>query len=309
MDMLREQNRSSKLPGGGAASLAKDSNPNDSKRNDSTDLAAAAIEQVYCDLENFLKDAVDSRKRLKHMAKRTDIHEKTLLRLSRRENRPSYITIFKIYRHLLDEDDDGKLLSRVPPQVAEYLKRANSQTISENKSYSADLEIEMRSNPVLAELMVLCATGPLKLAYVKARFGDYGLQVLENGLKRNLFQAVSNGEICRGSEQVNMSPETVAQISIQMMRSHLKPENAYVTGENFLGFYAAGLNDEAYQKWLAIDAEAFQKKTELAKQKESRGNIRAFTAQVVDHAVVERNKLGLPQQIKTNGSSENKDLL
>lgn len=298
--MLREASRPTKLPGSPSAS---------SSGTDSIDLASAAAEQVYQDLERFLNGSPDIRKRLKHMAKQTDIHEKTLLRLSRRENRPSYITIFKIYRHLLDEDDDGKLLSRVPPKVSEYLKRANSQTVLENKSYLADLEIEMRSNPVLAELMVLCATGPLRLAYVKSRFGDYGLQVLENGLKRNLFQAISNGEICRGTEHVNMSPETVAQVSIQMMRSHLKPENAYVTGENFLGFYAAGLNDEAYQTWLAIDAEAFQKKIELAKQQESRGNIRAFTTQVVEHAVVERNKLGLPQQIKTNVSSEEKDLL
>lgn len=272
------------------------------------DIATAAAEHVYLDLEKYLSDSTDERRRLKHMAKRTDIHEKTLSRLAKRENKPTYITIFKIYRFLLNETDDAKLLERVPMAVSEYLKRANTQVFRENATYSSDLEMEMRANPVLAELLVLCATGPLKLGYVKSRFGDFGLQVVESGLKRHIFQALAGGEICRGSAQVNMAPETVAAVSMQMMQAHLKPENAYVTGENFLGFYAAGLNDEAYQKWLAIDADAFKKKVALAKQKESRGDIRAFTSQVVDHAEIERRKLGLPQQNSNFGPIKNKDL-
>jgi hypothetical protein len=301
--MLRDPNQL--LHSVGRASGSAKSNSNAARLGD---LASLAIEHVYRDLEKFLEGSVDRRKRLKHMAKRTNIHEKTLLRLSRRENRPTYITIFKIYRHLLDEDDDAKLLGRVPKEVADYLNHANPQTISQTKSYSADVELEMRTNPVLAELMVLCATGPVKLEYVKSRFGDFGLQVVELGLKRNFFQTLAKNEICRGSQQVNMAPETIASVAVQMMRSHLKPEKCYATGENFLGFYAAGLNDEAYQKWLAIDADAFQRKIEIAKQMESRGNIRAFTAQAIEHAEIERSNLSLPQAKKSWAISGKKDL-
>ncbi len=273
-----------------------------------TDIAAAAAEYIYLDLEKYLGPLNEDRRRLKHMAKRTNIHEKTLSRLARRENKPTYITVFKIYRFLLNETDDAKVLERVPAVVAQYLKRANTQSFREHATYSPDLEAEMRANPVLAELLVLCATGPLKLSYIKSRFGDFGLRLVENGLRRHIFQALSGGEICRGSMQVNMSPETVATVSVHMAQAHLKPENSYITGENFLGFYAAGLNDEAYQKWLAIDAEAFKKKVALAKQKESRGDIRAFTTQIVDHAEVERRKLGLPQQNPNLCSFQKKDL-
>lgn len=67
-----------------------------------------------------------------------------------------------------------------------------------------------------------------------------------------------------------------------MSRSYLRPDKAYAKGENFLGFYAEGLTEAARQKWLAIDAEAFERKAELAKQPENRGDLLVFTFQATD---------------------------
>ncbi len=241
------------------------------------DLAARAAQSVVDDLERHCQQSENPRRRLKYVAKRIEIHEKTLTRLLARENKPTYMTIFKIYRYLLNEMDDARLLELMPPDVAEFLRQANPQTIEKHVSYATDLEKQMCVNPVMAEIVVLCATGPVKLSYLKSRFGDYGLKVVEDLLTRDVLKSLTRSEVCQGQVQVNMAPETVARVAIQMVQQHLKTENSYVSGGNFVGFYAEGLNDGALQKWLAIDAKAYREKVEIARAPESRGNLRAFT--------------------------------
>lgn len=253
--------------------------PRSRKSADQADLAAA---RVFDDLNRYLSESEDPRRRLKFMAKRTLIHEKTLQRLVNRENKPTYITVFKIYRFLLNEQDDQRLLELVPEEVATFLKNANPQSFEKHATYTQDLEAELRGNPVMAELVVLCATGPVKIAYIKSRFGDYGMKIVETLVQRNVLQMVTQQEVCSGTVQVNMSPETLVTIGVQMVQSHLKPEKGYETGENFLGFYAEGLSDAALQKWLEIDAEAFRKKVAVAKLQESRGDLRVFTFMATD---------------------------
>lgn len=248
----------------------------------SADLADLASARVFDDLNRYLSESEDPRRRLKFMAKRTLIHEKTLQRLVNRENKPTYITVFKIYRFLLNELDDKRLLELVPEEVATFLKNANPQSFEKNVTYTQDLESELRSNPVMAEIVVLCATGPVKVSYIKSRFGEYGTKIVETLVNRHVLQMVTQQEVCSGTVQVNMSPETLVAIGIQMVQSHANPEKGYATGENFLGFYAEGLSDAALQKWLAIDAEAFRKKVEVAKLQESRGDLRVFTFMATD---------------------------
>ncbi len=248
--------------------------PRSRKSADQADLAAA---RVFDDLNRYLSEAEDPRRRLKFMAKRTLIHEKTLQRLVNRENKPTYITVFKIYRFLLNEQDDQRLLELVPEEVASFLKNANPQSFEKHATYTQDLETELRANPVIAEIVVLCATGPIKISYIKSRFGEYGLKIIETLVQRNVLQMINHQDVCSGTVQVNMSPETLVSIGVQMVQAHAKPEKSYETGENFLAFYAEGLTDTALQKWLEIDAEAFRKKVEIAKRSESRGDLRVFT--------------------------------
>jgi hypothetical protein len=253
--------------------------PPSRKSADQADLAAAI---VFDDLNRYINESEDPRRRLKFMAKKTLIHEKTLQRLVNRENKPAYITVFKIYRFLLNEQDDRRLLDLVPEEIAHFLKNANPQTFEKHATYTQSIEAELRGNPVMAELVVLCATGPVKTAYIKSRFGEYGMKLVETLVQRNVLQMVTQQEVCSGTVQVNMSPETLVIIGVQMVQSHSKPEKSYETGENFLGFYADGLSDAALQKWLAIDAEALRKKVEVAKLQESRGDLRVFTFMATD---------------------------
>jgi hypothetical protein len=248
----------------------------------SADLADLASARVFDDLHRYINESDDPRRRLKFMAKRTLIHEKTLQRLVNRENKPTYVTVFKIYRFLLNEQDDQRLLGLVPQEVATFLNNANPQSFEKSATYTQDLEIELRSNPVMAEIVVLCATGPIKMSYIKSRFGEYGTKMVETLVQRDVLQMVTQQEVCSGNVQVNMSPETLISIGVQMVEAHAKPEKSYETGENFLGFYAEGLSDAALQKWLEIDAEGFRKKVAVAKLKENRGDLRVFTFMATD---------------------------
>ncbi len=244
--------------------------------------AEAAALKLAEDLGQYLALSDDPRRRLKFVASKTGIHEKTLNRIAQKLNRPTYMTVFKVYRHLLNEADDAKLLARVPSEIATYLKKANPQSFEADKIYSPGLEKELHANPIAAEIVILCATGPLKTNFIKKRFGDYGLTVVASLVERQILNAVSHDQVCSGKVQLNMSPEAVVSFGLQMSRSYLRPQLAYATGENFIGFYAEGLTEEARQKWLAIDAEAFNKKVSLAKLPENRGDLRAFTFYATD---------------------------
>ncbi len=240
-------------------------------------IMARAAERVSQDLNIYLEQGENPKRRLKHMAKRIEIHEKTLSRICNRENKPTYATVFKIYRFLLGEEDDAKLLERLPEEVSEFVRRANPQTLERGATYSCDLDREIRTNPILGEIYILCATGPVKLSQIRARFGEYGLKVVERLVAKEALEYFGRGEICQGRAQVNMSPETTAGVARHLLQEHLKPENCYETGNNYMGFYAEGLNDETLQKWLAIDAEATAKKVALARDPANHGSLRVFT--------------------------------
>lgn len=256
----------------------------------SSALDARAAERVYKDLREYLAASDEPRRRLKFLAAKTGIHEKTLQRLARGLNKPTYMTVFKVYRHLLNETDDVKLLAAVPVEISAYLKKANPQSLEGDKTYSSDVERELIANPIAAELVILCATGPIQTAFVRTQFGDYGLKVMANLVERNVLAMVSRDQVCSGQVQVNISPETVAAFGIQMSRSYLRPDLSYMTGRNFLGFYAEGLTEAARQAWLKIDADAFNEKVKLAKLPENRGDVRAFTFYATDIVDIKESK-------------------
>lgn len=244
--------------------------------------ADEVAKRLASDLRSYVAKSGEPRRRIKFLAKKTGVHEKTLQRLMLLQNRPAYMTLFKIYRVLFNENDDAKLLEIIPMEVAQYLCSATPQGVERSKSYSFDIESEMRMNPVLAEIVVLCATGPLKINTVRDRFGDFGMKLVDDLLAKSVLQKVSNSEICEGTVSVNMAPETLTAVGLHIGRSYIRPSKCYETGENHVGFFVEGLSEEAYQEWLRIDAEAFRKKVELSKNPQNRGDIRAFTFSSVD---------------------------
>lgn len=244
--------------------------------------ATSVAEQVANDLNHYVNSAGDRQKRLTMISKKMGLHLKTLNRICSLENKPSYITVFKIYRFLLNETDDSKVLENCPEVVREYLKKATPQTIEKSIAYTSDAEAEVNNNQVALELVVLCSTGQLNTEDVKDRFGNYGLEIVKKLVTKRLLSEVKFGVYTIGQIQMNMSPETVIKMGLQITSSYAKPENGYEQGNHHHAFYAEGLSEEAYAQWLKIDEEAYLKKVQIAKNPKSFGDIKAYTFNSTD---------------------------
>lgn len=248
-----------------------------------TEIAETSVSaQVASDLANLLKSTPDPKKLLRSISNKIGVHEKTLTRILNQENKPSYMTVFKIYRYILGEFDDLKVVERAPESIKKYLLNANPLSLESKQHYFSSIDKEIKKNPVFAEVYVLASTGPTKKTDIIQRFGKYGLEILELMIQKNILQEIRTGEYILGSNQTNLSPETVLALGIQFSENYAKPENGYELGLHFMGFFAEGLSDEAYKQWQLIDQEAYFKKVNLAKDPASLGRKRAFTFMITE---------------------------
>jgi hypothetical protein len=254
----------------------------DSTLTNRSRLIDEVVEQVSIDLKKILNSSAHFKNKLRMIAEKMEIDKKTLLRISEKGSKPNYITVFKIYRYILNEFDDAKVLLKCPEVIRLYLKNANPQTLEKNVSYTSSIDKELNSNPIFAEIYVLCSTGPLAIGEVEFRFGVYGINLVEKMLKINVLAESRKGEFILGPNQAILKPETIFSIGSHISSSYAKPENGYELDQNLICFYAEGLTEEVYNKWIKIDHEASKKKIELANKSESKGTKRAFTFCVTD---------------------------
>lgn len=239
-------------------------------------------EQVAHDLNSYLNHSADKQKKLNQISKKIGVHLKTLNRISSLENQPNYSTVFKIYRYILNENDDAKLLEQCPQSVQAYLKKANPQKLEKNVAYSPLTEHEVGQNSVALELVVLCSSGTISASEIKDRFGSYGYELTRTLVAKRILAEIKSDLFSIGSSQMNMSPETVIKMGLQITASYAKAQDSDIKGKNFHGFYAEGLSEAAYQEWIRIDEEAFRRKVQLAKNPKYLGTLKAYTFNSVD---------------------------
>lgn len=243
-------------------------------------------EQVALDLSKKLEEFSDGSKGLTLLSRNMKIHKRTLKRLLNLENTPTYYTLHKIYRYLHGAESDTSLLEKVPCIVRESLLKGNPQESSDEFVYSVDVEKLISSNPICSEIYILCATAPITEEFILFRFGQYGVESLNKMLSLNIIaHSVPKGTFVLGTQRTNFSPEMIKKIGLNLTDKYHKCENAHNRGENHMGFFAEGLSPSAYNEWLKIDEEAFQKKVELSKNKGAKGSIRAFTFMSTDTLV------------------------
>lgn len=245
-------------------------------------LIDAVVEQVAIDLNKLFCSMSHIKNKIRMISGKMEIDKKTLVRLMEKGSKPNYMTVFKIYRYLLNEFDDAKLLDRCPEVIKTYLKSANTQIFEKNISYTSNVNKELNSNPIFAEIYVLCSTGPVSLKEVEERFGQYGKNVVDKMLKMNILAERKKGEYVLGLNQTSITNETILSIGVYIVESYAKPQNAYELNNNVMCFYSEGLTEAVYQEWIRIDQVAHQKKIELANRQLSKGTKRVFTFGVTD---------------------------
>ncbi len=238
--------------------------------------------QVSEDLQAKLDEYQDPKKGIKAMALLMGIHEKTLKRLISCENRPGYQTLFKIYRTIYHTNNDTQVISMAPAIVKEFLLKTHPKGMSEAIQYTLDVERELRKDPVFCEIYLLCGTGGTTREYVAFNYGRYGERVFEKMIDQEVITPIDKFRYELGRNQAPLSVETLVAMGIQLTERYFKADNTDNLGDNYVSFFAEGINAETYQQWLEIDKEAFQKKIALANRPENKGDIKTFTFGVTE---------------------------
>lgn len=250
----------------------------------------SVVEQVSYDLQTQLETFRDPKIGLRLLSQKMGIHEKTLGRLLRGENKPGYQTLYKIYRCLLNEKDDARLLERLPKVICEAIKKGNPKKLEGNRTYTLNILQELKQNTIFQELYFLCACHPLSLAEVKEQYGLKGMKVLERMLELQVLEESSPLMYTLGKNQTNIDAAGLLTIGSSLSQSFFRPQMSDDEGENYIALYAEGLSEEAYNNWIKIDEEAFAKKVELSKQTHARGTLRAITFMLTEKMKLQTEK-------------------
>lgn len=238
-------------------------------------------EQVARDLGLYLEKFPNKTFAIRILAKESGLNQKTIRRLMARENRPSYQTLYKLYSIFLEEENYSELLKICPKVVKERIEDYNPCDDSK-KTRSIELLAQFKNEPLFAELFVLAGTSPLNKNAIAFRFGEYGLEVIDKLLKEDLLQEIEKDTYTLSRNTPPLDGECLKFLGEYFVRRFSKPGNCQMHWQNTINFYAESLNEEGKKEWLQIDADAFYKKVEIAKNPDYRGSIPVFTFNATD---------------------------
>lgn len=244
------------------------------------------LDQVVEDLLMNLTKFKDAKKGLKVVSRKTEIHEKTLSRIIAKENKPGYITLYKLYRYLLETDSDTEVLEKAPFCISEYLRKQNPKNTNKGIEFSTNIAQEILQDRAWTEIFFMAGAGKVTRDEVKELFGSYGLQTVEKMRLAGVLEETSVGIYKLGQVQANLTAEILKTAGLRLTETFFKPEASDEQGENFMGLFAEGLSLEAYNEWLKIDEEAFNKKVALSKLEKNQGSHRVFTFMVSEKMLV-----------------------
>lgn len=240
------------------------------------------LDQVASDIELYLSNSKDHKKGLKLLSKRSEIHEKTLARILAKENKPGYITLYKLYRQLLNTESDTDVVNLAPKTVSDFLKRKNPKNLHQGIEFSPSIARELLTDRAWSEIYFIAGAGKVTRDEVKDLYGAYGIQTLEKMKAAKVLEEVSENIFVLGKVQTNLTSELLKTVGIRLTDTFFNPEMTDEAGENHIALFSEGLSQATYNAWLKIDEEAFRQKIALTKVDGATGNIRAFTFMVID---------------------------
>jgi len=240
-------------------------------------------EQVAIDLNSKLNTYNDPKKGIKILSRLMNVHEKTFIRLINKENKPGPQTLLKIYRFLLSTNNDSELLQNAPEIVKDTLLKKfshlNNNTQQDNK---LSFEEEFSENPVFTQIYFYLATGGITREKVNYKFGKYGEEILNKMLLNSIAVCIGKNSLnILGDNQPNFTYEIINKITSSLLKitdKHTRDE----IGKYFQTFRFDGLTEAAFNEWIKIDEEAYQKKILIAEDKNNHGKIRTFSYSIVD---------------------------
>lgn len=239
-------------------------------------------EQVSTDLRNYLSQYKDIKKGIRISSLKMGVHAKTIRRLLEKENTPTYLTLYKVYREVLDVQNDSILLQMVPEVVKQELVKDNPKDVLGDIQFKTEVEEEILADRVFMDIYFLACCGPLTRELIQFKFGEYGLSTVSKMLKSNVLAVDDGGRFIQGSNQANLSPTTIKRVGLFLVDKYFSPESCEERGKNFCGVYVEGLTPEGYNEWLKVDYDSYYKKVELSKKYKDPNGIKAFTYMATD---------------------------
>lgn len=238
--------------------------------------------QVANDLQILLSKYKNPKVGLRQISAQIQVSEKTITRLINKENKPTYQTLYKIYRVIYSTSDDTKLLGLMPPVVQDEIKRHNPLKQHSTITYKKEIENEILYDRCFAEIYFMASCSPLSRDLIQLHFGLNGIETSERMVELGALKRTREGLYTVGDVQTNLDAQTLKRVGLSISEKYAKIQNTQTRGNNLIAFYVEGLSDEAYEQWLKIDQEAFYKKVEIANSEGSKGNKRAFTFTATD---------------------------
>ncbi|WP_372654730.1 hypothetical protein [Halobacteriovorax sp.] len=239
-------------------------------------------DQVVVDLQSKLREYSNEKVGMRLLAQKMEISERTFSRLLNKENRPTYQTLLKIYRVIFSSTNDAYVLEVAPDIVKSEINKHNPRILSKEIKYSADIEAEIIHDRAFCEIYFMAASYPLTRDLVQYRYGMHGIETLERMCEMRALKINSDGTYILGPNETTLSAQTLKRVGINLTEKFSKPKNTETGGENLIAFFADGINEKTYDKWLQIDERAFREKVRVANLESSRGEIRAFTFMTTD---------------------------
>ncbi|WP_374035553.1 hypothetical protein ACES2I_07555 [Bdellovibrio bacteriovorus] len=240
-------------------------------------------DQVSQDIGRFLQRHKDPRKGLTQLSAKTRIHTKTLKRLILKEHNPTYQTLYKLYSCLTGSADLGQMLNSAPELIQEKLKRTDPQLKSSPlHKYNVNVEHELIKDPCFSELYVLADTKPFDTKFVRGRFGEYGMEILQKMLQMNVLRVLESGRYALGSNRSTFSAEAIKAVGLRITEKYSKPARTDENYANYMNLFFESINESTYRRWLDIDVQAFQDKMRLLEDPSSRGSLPVFMFNVID---------------------------
>lgn len=238
----------------------------------------------------YLKNFSNSSFGIRELSKKTGLHQKTIKRLIKRENYPTHQTLLALYREFYDIENYEELLKKCPPVVAEEIKKCNPghlQTPQQDKSLS--FLKSLKENPIKAEIFVLAGINNISIQAIAYKYGSYGVELLEQMDKEGILKKVDEKNYTLSKQGPKLTPECLQEIGTRLIKRFFKPQNAQAKDHNIISFYAEGLSEAGLKEWLKIDTDAYYKKINILKQKENLGSIPAFTFNITETLLENKN--------------------
>ena len=135
---------------------------------------------------------------------------------------------------------------------------------------------------ILASTNGIGGTNGVSRDFILYQYGQHGLTLLKKLQDSDVVELNAKGEFVLGNKQASLGPEGLKQMGIHLVDKFSRPDSGDELGENYLSLYTVGLTNEAYQQWLKVEEEAFEKKLQIARDESNFGDLKVFTFSCTD---------------------------